>query len=174
MRNELFDLYENNRGKLLLSAYKILDDYHVAADVVQDAWLRLNEEDYSKISGYATQWLFTVVRNSSLKILKRRKKTTLVHNEEFFEICKVEEVSPFDDLVKKENIKKLIKSFHVLNKTQKKVLECRFYKNLSYIEISKKLNLTVSNVGVIINTIVKKLRLEFKKLEEYESVLAMR
>jgi RNA polymerase sigma factor (sigma-70 family) len=59
-----------------------------------------------------------------------------------------------------------------LSEKQRKAIQLRYYKNLSYEEIAKKMNTNVNNVGFSICTGIKNLRKHFFKHKTNQEILA--
>ncbi len=64
--------FEANRGHLQTVAYRMLGSLHEADDAVQEAWLRLNRSDVSRVDNLRG-WLTTVVARVCLDMLRSRK-----------------------------------------------------------------------------------------------------
>ena len=64
--------FEANRAHLQAVAYRMLGSLHDADDAVQEAWLRLNRSDVSKVDNLRG-WLTTVVARVCLDMLRSRK-----------------------------------------------------------------------------------------------------
>jgi RNA polymerase sigma-70 factor (ECF subfamily) len=66
------EAFERQRDRLRAVAYRMLGSHADAEDVVQEAWLRLSQQDASGIGNLAG-WLTTVVGRLSLDLLRSRK-----------------------------------------------------------------------------------------------------
>jgi RNA polymerase sigma factor (sigma-70 family) len=70
-REWLAERFEEDRIRLRAVAYRMLGSLSEADDAVQEAWLRLNRADASKVENLAG-WLTTVVARISLNMLRSR------------------------------------------------------------------------------------------------------
>jgi RNA polymerase sigma factor (sigma-70 family) len=70
-REWLAERFEEDRSRLRAVAYRMLGSLSEADDAVQEAWLRLNRADASKVENLAG-WLTTVVARISLNMLRSR------------------------------------------------------------------------------------------------------
>ena len=70
-RDDLADGFEANRAHLRAVAYRMLGSVNDADDAVQEAWLRLNRSDTSRVENLGG-WLTTVVARVSLDMLRSR------------------------------------------------------------------------------------------------------
>jgi len=71
-REFLAQHFQEHRTRLRAVAYRMLGSLSEADDAVQEAWLRLNRSDASKIENL-DGWLTTVVARISLNMLRSRK-----------------------------------------------------------------------------------------------------
>ena len=151
---EVFNsVYNDNYRKLLRYAKGILKNEHTAEESVQEVFLKLCKQDYSKVSGHVNQWLYTVCHNHSLKLLKRQNRFVQIFDDESL----VEDRDPSEELEFQEKVKAVFKFMKKLNKNQIEVLKCRFYDDLSYEQTGKKVKITSGNVGFIQNRSLNKL-----------------
>ena len=84
---ELFELYSND---ILRFAYSILRDIEEAKDVLQDVFLKYqnNEENFKRDCNYNT-WLFTITRNTCYNRLKALKNIAGNREIDFYPVNKV-------------------------------------------------------------------------------------
>lgn len=151
--NEVYNAYFK---RLCGSVIKIIKDTDMTREIVQDVFMKLLKQDYEEIKPKLSQWLFVVARNTALKRLKKENRY-----EELSEIDLekyVDTNNALDSLLLQERIKELKSAMRKLSKKQKDVIKCRFFKDLSYAECAKKLNLSDGNVGFIQNKAINKLR----------------
>jgi RNA polymerase sigma-70 factor, ECF subfamily len=71
-REWLAQRFEEHRAHLRAVAYRMLGSLSEADDAVQEAWLRLNRTDASRLENLGA-WLTTVVARISLNMLRSRK-----------------------------------------------------------------------------------------------------
>ncbi|HZE57196.1 MAG TPA: sigma-70 family RNA polymerase sigma factor [Chthoniobacterales bacterium] len=142
---------------LLQYATRILGDSDRARDVVQETFVKLQNEKREQIDSGPAKWLFTVCRNGALNICRKEKRMTYL-DQELLETRASEEPAPFETLEQKEASGFLLKILGTLPPRQQEVLQLKFQNDLSYQEISEITQLSVSNVGVMIHNALKTLR----------------
>jgi len=170
---EVEEAYEKNYASLRKFVYSILKDSDRSHEVVQETFVRLMTK-YTATSEDPAPWLFAVSRNISFKIIKKDKRLLFG---ECFAYSFVDEAdmppgalaqayecynSPLDLLVEKDEAGRVEflmgEAMSMLPVKLKAVMYLRYFCNMSYIEIAKKLRTTHGNVGVMINVAKKKLR----------------
>jgi RNA polymerase sigma factor (sigma-70 family) len=142
---------------LLQYATRILGDSDRARDVVQETFVKLQNEKREQLDEAPTKWLFTVCRNSALNICRKEKRMTYLDHE-LLETHESEQPAPFETLEQKEASGFLLKILSTLPPRQQELLQLKFQNDLSYQEISEITQLSVSNVGVTIHNALKTLR----------------
>lgn len=158
-QDELVHLHGLYKNKLFTSCVKIVRDHQAAEDVIQETFFRLYKQDYAKIKDHIDLWLFTVCRNLSIKVYHKQNKVSLYGGSEEFDDIEDESVPiPSCSLMQKEKVQKLLKFFKKLPKRQVQALKYRYYKDMDYKEIAKKLKTTTGNVGFMLSTATSSLR----------------
>ena len=142
---------------LLQYATRILGDSDRARDVVQETFVKLQNEKREQLDEAPAKWLFTVCRNGALNICRKEKRMTYL-DDELLETRKSEQPAPFEQLEQKEASGFLIRILGTLPPRQQELLQLKFQNDLSYQEISEITQLSVSNVGVTIHNALKTLR----------------
>ncbi len=144
-------------GPLLAYANRLLGDSDRARDAVQDVFLRLCRQDRTAIDGHLRRWLFTVCRNRALDELRRRKhvKTT-----ELTEVNgrAVPGPTPAQVVEHEEAVSAAVDALARLPEKEREVIHLKFREGLSYRQISAVTGLSLSYVGVLIHTGLRKLR----------------
>lgn len=147
-------LYE---GELVGYANTFVRNVDSARDIVQDTFIRLYQQDVSKVQENLKAWLFTVCRNRALDILRKEKRMVVVDDE----ILAAEDsglLTP-DQIISDEERLELIKSYiNQLPKNQATVILLKFDQGCSYHEIADKTGLASGNIGFLIHTGMKRLR----------------
>lgn len=161
IEEKLAQIYSENKNDLLNFAKKIMKNDLNAEDSVHETFARLCRHDFEDLN-VIKPWLYTVCRNFSFQQLAKFKKISYQRNEDLQNESISEDASPCEDLLLKESKEKMKKSFSILNKRQKQAIKLRYYSDLSYAEIAKKMKTTVGNVGFILSTSIEKLRKEMK------------
>tara|TARA_B100000768_G_scaffold55567_1_gene54096 strand:- start:5505 stop:6056 length:552 start_codon:yes stop_codon:yes gene_type:complete len=93
-------------------------------------------------------WLITISKNLHIdKLRKNKNNFNLAETNEFKEL-KENSPSPEDDLINEQKLKSLKNKISQLKPSYKKVIELKYFNELSYKEISQKLNQPINNVKV--------------------------
>ena len=162
----LLDRYER---PLVRYAWSILGDLEAARDVVQETFIRLCRREESgdgsrKPDGdtsdfsparHTEAWLFTVTRN--LSIDHQRKLSRIVYMPQT-EDRTADEPGPGAVLEAQETRDSIFGLLEHLSDNQREVIRLKFQNDLSYKEIAAITQLSVTNVGFLLHTGLKKLR----------------
>ena len=156
---EFNEVYKEYFPRLLGHSKKILKRHDLAEDMVHEVFSRLLKEDFNKIKGHLKQWLFLVSYTCSLKQLKKENR--------FIEAIESDTISedadPFENLNKKEMYKDVFSLIKKLGPKQQEILKLRFYSDLQYKQIAKKMKTTEGSVGFHLSISLRDLRKEFAK-----------
>ena len=132
-------------------------DWERARDVVQDTFLKLYQQDPASVHGRLKSWLYTVVRNRAIDIIRKEKPMT-VTSAETFESMDDWRPDPAAAAERSETHAELLRLVERLPENQREVIRLKFQGDLSYKEISEITDLSVSNVGFLLHTGIKRLR----------------
>lgn len=144
-------------GPLIRYAAQFTADVDRARDVVQDAFLRLCREDRAQVEGHLAQWLFTVCRNRALDVRRKEKRMKAMTDEQASSQTSREENQ--DRLLERhDSVDRVVRVLSTLSENQQEVVRLKFQSGLSYREISDITELSVSNVGFLLHTALKKIR----------------
>jgi len=164
-------LLERYERPLVRYAQSILNDLEAARDVVQETFIKYVESWDSRSrdpepSGNGSSpsstparpveaWLFTVCRNRAID--HRRKQSRIIYMNETIDRAS-EAPSPGRVLESKETADSLLQLLEQLTDNQRDVIRLKFQNDLSYREIAEITQLSVTNVGFLLHTGLKKLR----------------
>lgn len=162
--NSFNDLYKTYNQKLSSMVFRILKDHAATEDVVQETFRKLHVQDFEKIENHTKEWLFTVARNTAIKIYNKRSRFVPLNEDWDEENMCDESPSVLEDMANKELKKQIPKLMKVLTEKQKKAIRFKFYKDYSYEQIGKKLNISTGNVGFQLNFAINAMRKQFEKL----------
>lgn len=152
----LVAIMESHESQLIRYAARFLKDENRARDVVQETFLRLWTVNSENLR--TTPWLFTVCRNLSLDILKKEKRMISLNHEVADENGDAANsaLSPYHESENKAS--QILQLLSRLPANQQEVIQLKFQSDLSYKEIAEITGFSVSNVGFLIHTGIKKLR----------------
>lgn len=143
-------------GRLLRYAQRITGDAHRAADVVQETFLKLCREDRATLDGHLAQWLYTVCRNKALDVRRKESRMTALVEPTLNE--RNGHASPDDSVETHDTAARILECIGELADNQQECIRLKFQHGLSYREIAAVTELSVSNVGFLIHTGLKKVR----------------
>ena len=146
---------EAYEGQLVRYAARITGDVERGRDVVQDAFLRLWREDRAKVDGHLAEWLYTVCRNRALDVKRKRMQSLPVDQAAKQPSGEPDQTIAAEERDTAEHVRRLLET---LPENQQEVLRLKFQAGLSYREISRVTELSVSNVGYLIHTAIRRLR----------------
>jgi RNA polymerase sigma factor (sigma-70 family) len=143
-------------GLLVRYASGITGNLDQARDVVQDAFLRLHNQNGDRPENVQA-WLYTVCRRRALDIVRKdtRMKTLDKHHTA---VCDLSETQPSHPLEQRETQNDLLRALADLPANQQEVVRLKFQDGLSYRDIAEVTGLSQSNVGYLLHTAVKRLR----------------
>jgi RNA polymerase sigma-70 factor (ECF subfamily) len=158
---ELNLFFNQEYDNILLIALRILKNTAEAEDMVQDCFIKMwNTRDTLNLSGSSSAYLKRMVRNKCIDVLRSKKDS----------IQFIENISDFDNIIQIENNGQEDK-FTLVNNTIDNLPEkCRQifvlskFENMTYKEISEKLNLSQKTVENQISIALKKIRNSLKQI----------
>lgn len=138
-------------------AFGFVKDIERARDIVQDTFIRLCQQDVTKVRDGLKTWLFTVCRNRALDILRKESRMTAMDEKKLL-AREGREPVPDRALDQAERMAELMRYFDRLSENQRTVILMKFRDGMSYQEICDKTGLSSGNVGFLIHTGLKRLR----------------
>lgn len=148
---------DRHGGDLARYAFRFLHDQSRAQDVVQETFLRLCQQQQAELDGRLVPWLFAVCRNVALDVRRKEQKMSTLADEAVVRISSPQP-QPAEQIEQTELAGQVLQMIARLPDNQQEVIRLKFQQGLSYKEISNITGLTVTNVGVLIHTGMKRLR----------------
>lgn len=146
-------------GPLVRYAARVAGDLDLGRDAVQETFLqlcRLNDDERSELESHPARWLFAVCRSRALDV--RRKESRMSAVMDLDERIAPGEVLPHELLEQLETEDRVIALLDRLPDNQQEVIRLKFQNDLSYREIADITGYSVSNVGFLLHTGIKRLR----------------
>lgn len=140
---------------LIRYAFNILKDVEAAKDVVQECFLKLMQQDQSKVQ--IPGWLYRETRNRSIDIWRKRRKVDAL-KEEDEEKLSSDGPNPLEGLELKMDSENLMNEISKLSKRDQEILRLKYTEGLSYQQIAEAMDLTATNVGFILSQVLKNIR----------------
>ena len=144
-------------GPLTRYAAQITGDAERARDVVQDTFVRLCAEEPARLDGHLAEWLFTVCRRRALDVRRKESRMTAL-TETHLDTAECAGPSPSQAAERNESAGHALRLLATLPPNQREVVRLKFQAGLSYAEISRVTELSVTNVGYLLHTALKTLR----------------
>lgn len=138
-------------------ATTFLHDVERARDVVQETFMRLYQQDIEKVKGGLKAWLFTVCRNRALDVIRKERRMMGLEEEQIARLPS-ERRTPSERADLEERIGQVHEALNRLSENQREIILLKFEQGLSYQEISQVTGLSSSNVGFLLHTGLKRLR----------------
>ena len=155
---KLMSVMKAHESRLIRYAIRFLKDESRARDVVQETFLRLWKEDFSSIEDHLLPWLFKVCRNQALDLLKREKKIVSFSREGLRTGGDASPAASALAMRVDKDASHVLTILETLPANQQEVIQLKFQNDLSYKEIAEITGFSVSNVGFLIHTGIKKIR----------------
>lgn len=158
---ELSALLARYERPLVRYTQSITGDVESARDVVQETFIKLARGEMRDASGveehtrHTEAWLFTVARN---RALDHHRKFSRIIPMPLPEDRPSGAPGPAAVLEQRESATSLFRLLDALSPNQREVIRLKFQNDLSYREIADVTQLSVTNVGFLLHTGLKKLR----------------
>ncbi len=145
---------------LVRFARRLVGDQEAARDIAQDCFLRLCQQATQPEDGHLAPWLFTVCRRRAIDHLRKNGRMPNLNGTAFLELAPeaVEAPSPAHAAAEGDEAARIQAFVAELAPRQQELLRLKFQDGLSYREIAEITELSVSNVGFILHTALKALR----------------
>ena len=123
-------------SQLIGYATTLLHDVDRARDVVQDAFIRLCNQEPEDVSAHLRTWLFTICRNRAFDLLRKDKRLEPV-NEIRWRKTAGPEGPPDREMIARERYEVIMCCLDKLPEHQRECILLKFQQGLSYQEIEK-------------------------------------
>jgi RNA polymerase sigma factor (sigma-70 family) len=147
---------------LLQFATRITGDRERARDVVQETFVKFQNNGAFSSEREPATWLFTVCRNGALNVCRKEKRMTFLSEQEIEQRAD-EQPMPSERIEREEAAGFLLKIVATLPPRQQEVVQLKFQNDLSYEQIAEITRTTANNVGVLIHTALKTLRQKYAR-----------
>ena len=165
-----------NKDKLLRLAMGFVHDFHQAEDIVQEVFIKLwqNIEHWQEGKAKLSTWLYKVTVNQAINQLRNKKKTSnLIDIGEFvredeqgnIEVQLLDNSADSQKIIENKELAKILRlAINSLPRKQRIAFVLSKYQNMSSREIAEVMDITVSNVDVIIYRAKKNLQKQILKV----------
>lgn len=130
----------------------------LAADAVQETFVRLLHADRPRVEGHLLPWLLRVCRTRVLDLLRAEGRTVFVEEAFVAQTPDADTPDPAHSATQRDDAASVLACMEQLPPNQREVVRLKFLNDLSYREIADITGLSVSNVGFLLHTALKRLR----------------
>lgn len=159
-RTALKQFYDKYRKPIFWFAFSITKNHHLAEDAMQNTFIDIMKCAASVASNikYPKEWLFTIVKNQSIKLIKKEHWKELENIDDLSEI-----LITYDNLEHITDPIEEIESLKCLDPVELQVVVLYIYGGIKQTEIANILNLPYINVRSKYYCAVKKLKKFYAK-----------
>ncbi len=152
-------LYKQTSAKLYGVVARILTRGDVAADVLQEAYVRIWEKagDFDPVKGSALAWMATIARNRALDEVRRVRPVSLEDQPEGFEPA-AEEIDPLAARERSEGLAALIDCLKGLDEEKRTIVLLAYYRGLSRDALAKRFGRPVPTIKTWLHRSLAQLR----------------
>ncbi|MHC1706200.1 MAG: RNA polymerase sigma factor [Bacteroidales bacterium] len=155
-QNAYAELMHHYRDSLYFMLLKMTNDATDAEDLTIEAFGKAfkNLHQYTPEYAFST-WLFKIASNNCIDFIRKKKKNTYSLDQSYYDFEDSEEMSnklasssldPEEHYIKKQKIKLMREVVEKLKPHYRKLIELRYFQELSYEEISQELKLPLGTV----------------------------
>ena len=156
-------VFREYRRPLMGYATQLMRDADRASDVVQDTFVRLCNQPRENVEDHVRQWLFSVCRNRAMDVLKKENRMKTLENAD--QILTSHDGDPQLASQTRESAEQAGSLMEGLPPNQREVIRLKVESDLSYREISEVTGLSISNVGYLLHTGLKSIRVRLATVE---------
>ena len=146
-------IYEKYKDRMIGLAFSILRDEYYAEEALDDAFVAIAKTIHSLPQDdelYESNYIYKVVRNAAMKILKRNNKSVPI--DKYTDLNNMSDhQTPLDKLINQENVKRISDYIKGMSEDARNILMMRYFHQMSYVDISLSL-------GINLNTVRTKLK----------------
>ena len=152
-------LYKQTSAKLYGVVARILTRGDVAADVLQEVYVRIWEKagEFDPVRGSPLAWMATIARNRALDEVRRVRPASLEDQPEGFEPA-AEEIDPLAARERSEGLAALVDCLKALDEEKRSVVLLAYYRGLSREALSKRFGRPVPTIKTWLHRSLAQLR----------------
>jgi RNA polymerase sigma-70 factor (ECF subfamily) len=152
-------LYKQTSAKLYGVVARILTRGDVAADVLQEAYVRIWEKagDFDPVKGSALAWMATIARNRALDEVRRVRPVSLEDQPEGFEPA-AEEIDPLAARERSEGLAALVDCLKALDEEKRAIVLLAYYGGSSREALAKRFGRPVPTIKTWLHRSLAQLR----------------
>ena len=152
---------------LLAYARRLLGDFAIAEDVVQEAFMKLHTQFQKVLT--PQPWLYRTVHNLAVDHQRRTNKIVLVGDSKDDEMpandATDSQPMPDEQIARWEGIGLVRLVLETLDERSREIIRLRFNEDLSYKEIGERMGLQIGHVGYLLHHALKAMAVELMKTD---------
>ena len=152
---------------LLAYARRLLGDFALAEDIVQEAFMKLHTQFQKVLT--PQPWLYRTVHNLAVDHQRRANKIVLVGDSKDDDLPTNDAADsqplPDEQIARWEGIGLVRLVLETLDARSRELIRLRFNEDLSYKEIAERTGLTVGHVGYLLHHALKAMAVELVKTD---------
>ena len=155
----LNELFQNHWTEVYSFAKSKTRNHHQAEDLTCETFIKafLKFETYDPSQKFKN-WIFTICKNTFLDTLRKQgNAVTYLEDQLYFEVYDTKP-SPVDLLILKENYLNLLNKIGQLNNSDQDIINLFYLEDLSYEQITERLDISYANARTKLNRAKHKLR----------------
>jgi len=140
-------LYQQTNAKLYGVVARILTRGDVAADVLQEVYVRVWEKagEFDPVRGSPLAWMATIARNRALDEVRRVRPVSLEDQPEGFEPA-AEDINPLAARERSEGLTALVECLKALDDEKRSIVLLAYYRGVSREALSKRFGRPVPTI----------------------------
>jgi RNA polymerase sigma-70 factor, ECF subfamily len=152
-------LYQQTNAKLYGVVARILTRGDIAADVLQEAYVRIWEKagDFDPAKGSPLAWMATIARNRALDEVRRVRPVSLEDQPEGFEPA-AEDIDPLAARERSEGLTALVDCLKALDEEKRAVVLLAYYRGSSREALAKRFGRPVPTIKTWLHRSLAQLR----------------
>jgi RNA polymerase sigma-70 factor (ECF subfamily) len=152
-------LYKQTNAKLYGVVARILTRGDVAADVLQEVYVRIWEKagEFDPLKGSPLAWMATIARNRALDEVRRVRPVSLENQPEGFEPA-AEEIDPLAPRERSERLAALVDCLKALDEEKRAIVLLAYYRGLSREALAKRFGRPVPTIKTWLHRSLAQLR----------------
>src|SRR6516164_1153266 len=152
-------LYKQTSAKLYGVVARILTRSDVAADVLQEVYVRVWEKagEFDPVKGSAVAWMAAIARNRALDEVRRVRPASLEDQPESFEPA-ADEVDPLAKRERSEGLARLIDCLQGLDEEKRAIVLLAYYHGSSREALAKRFGRPVATIKTWLHRSLAQLR----------------
>jgi RNA polymerase sigma-70 factor (ECF subfamily) len=152
-------LYKQTNAKLYGVVVRILTRGDVAADVLQEVYVRIWEKagEFDPLKGSPLAWMATIARNRALDEVRRVRPVSLEDQPEGFEPA-AEEIDPLATRERSEGLAALVDCLKALDEEKRAIVLLAYYRGSSREALAKRFGRPVPTIKTWLHRSLAQLR----------------